>query len=78
MLEIAVKEHNYTKRMEKLNGQTPYEVYNGIPAKSEWILEQWKQARQKRYDKLDMLICCLGDKPKQHHKKNKNLKMKNQ
>lgn len=60
-VEIAVKEHNYTKRMERLNGQTPYEVYNGIPPKSEWILEQWREARKNRKNKLDALICCLGE-----------------
>jgi transposase InsO family protein len=59
MVDLAVKDHNYTKRMDVLNGQTPYEVYNGIPRKTEWILEQWKQARASRKEKLDRLICCL-------------------
>jgi transposase InsO family protein len=60
LLEIAVKDHNYTKRMEKLNGQTPYEVYNGIPKKTEWILEQWRNSRENRFNKINSYLCCMN------------------
>jgi hypothetical protein len=60
MVEIAVKDHNYTKRMQSLNGQTPYEIYNGIPSKNEWIIEQWKLSKQKRRREINRLVCCIG------------------
>lgn len=60
-VEIAVKDHNYTKRIEILNGQTPYEVYHGIPAKSEWILEQWKQSKKQRVERARSMICCASE-----------------
>ncbi|MBL7912640.1 MAG: DDE-type integrase/transposase/recombinase [Bacteroidia bacterium] len=55
---FAIKEHNYIKRMECINGQTPYELYNGLPSKAEWINEQWKKARKNRCKKAKNTICC--------------------
>ncbi|MBI3521199.1 MAG: transposase, partial [Bacteroidetes bacterium] len=55
----AVREHNYTKRLGILNGQTPYEVYNGISPNTEWINERWEEAKALRKRKAKKTICCL-------------------
>ncbi|MDP1803038.1 MAG: hypothetical protein Q8L81_16875 [Bacteroidota bacterium] len=57
-VRFAIKEHNYIKRMECINGQTPYELYNGLPSKIEWINEQKKQAKENRCKKVKNTICC--------------------
>lgn len=61
-MEMAVKEHNFIKRLACLDGQTPYEFYHGIPSKKELIMAQWKEARKNRYIKTKNTICCIPDK----------------
>ncbi len=60
LLEIAIKEHNYTKPLDLFKGQTPYEVYHGLPSKTEWVYEQWRQVIKDRVEKINTIICCLG------------------
>jgi len=60
IVELAVKEHNYTKRMECLQGQTPYEVYLGIPSRNEQISDLWKKAVKYRNIKVKNTICCIN------------------
>lgn len=59
---FAVYEHNHVKRLNCLNGQTPYEVYFNMPLKNTVIKKKWNEAREKRKLNKTTIVCCIDEK----------------
>ena len=57
----AVQEHNFTKRIHRIKGQTPYEKYNGISLKTDWLNAMHEEAKQNRVRKTKFTLCCMAE-----------------
>jgi transposase InsO family protein len=67
-VEVAIEEYNRTIRLQCLNGQTPWEAYNGLPCRKNEIAKLGELARDERRNSRKKLICCF---PELDHKINK-------